>query len=310
MHGRGSRRFAVEFESEGAVLRGFLYEAVTGEPPFPIVVMTHGISATIPMVTDRYAEAFAEAGVSALLYDHRNLGISDGEPRQEINPWVQARGYRDAISFASTIEGHDPERIGIWGDSYSAGQVFLLAACDTRIKVVVAQCPVFGSHQPDGEPTPDVLAAISETFGAGDVAGGPGDRIGPIPVVSSDQLGTPSLLQPIQAFRWFIEYGARHGSGWRNHVTRVIPSNTAPFSPYLCAPYVTAPSLMMVAPADEMIHANPEISRQAYDLLPGEKDWYDIDGGHFGLLYHPSELFEEASTVQASYLTRHLLPRT
>jgi len=159
-----SRPVAVEFESEGAVLRGFLYEAGKGEPPFPIVVMTHGTSATIPIVTDRYAEVFAGAGVSVLLYDHRNLGISDGEPRQEINPWVQSRGYRDAVSFVSTIEGHDPERIGVWGDSYSAGQVFLVAACDTRNKVVVAQCPVFGAMPPDMEPAPGMFSAIRGTF--------------------------------------------------------------------------------------------------------------------------------------------------
>jgi hypothetical protein len=120
-------------------------------------------------------------------------------------------------------------------------------------------------------------------------------------------LGTPSLLQPIQAFRWFIDYGGRHGSGWQNRITRITPSNTAPFSPYLCAPYVTAPALMLVAHADEMIHASPTVSRRAFDLLPAEKDWYDLDGGHFGLLYHPSDLFDEASTVQAAYLTRHLL---
>lgn len=308
MDGWGSRRVAVEFESEGAVLRGFLYEAVKGEPPFPVVVMSHGTSATIPMVTDRYAEVFAEAGVSALLYDHRNLGISGGEPRQEINPWVQSRGYRDAITFASTIEDHDPTRIGVWGDSYSAGQVFLVAACDSRVKVVVAQCPVFGADLPGVDPTREVFEAIREIFESGDVSGGPGDKTGPMPVVSSDQLGTPSLLQPIQAYRWFIDYGGRHGSGWQNQATRINPSNTAAYSPYLCAPYVTVPSLMMVAPADEMAHANPAVSRRAFDLLPGEKDWYDIDGGHFGLLYHPSDLFKEASTVQATYLTGHLLP--
>jgi hypothetical protein len=64
---------------------------------------------------------------------------------------------------------------------------------------------------------------------------------------------------------------------------------------------------MMVAPADEMVHANPVVSRRAFDLLPEEKDWHEIDGGHFGLLYHPSQLFDEASRAQAAYLTRHLL---
>jgi hypothetical protein len=185
--------------------------------------------------------------------------------------------------------------------------VFLVAACDARVKVVVAQCPVFGADPPAVDPTREVFEAIRETFESGDVSGGPGDKTGPMPVVSSDQLGTPSLLQPIQAFRWFIDYGGRHGSGWQNHATRINPSNTAPFSPYLCAPYVTVPSLMMVAPADEMVHANPAVSRRAFDLLPGEKDWYDLEGGHFGLLYHPSHLFDEASTLQAAYLTKHLL---
>jgi len=302
-----SRRSSVEFESEGAVLRGFLFKAVKGEPPFPLVVMTHGTSATIPMVADRYAEVFALAGVSALLYDHRNLGISGGEPRQEINPWVQSRGYRDAITFASTLEDHDPNRIGIWGDSYSAGHVFLVAACDSRVKVVVAQCPVFGAEPPGPDPTLEAFEAIRKTFESDDVSGGPDDKIGPMPVVSSDQLGTPSLLKPVQAFRWFIDYGARHGSGWQNHATRINPSNTAPYSPYACAPYVTIPSLMMVAPADEMVNANPAVSRQAFDLLPGEKEWYEVEGGHFGLLYYPSDLFDEASRVQAEYLTNHLL---
>jgi hypothetical protein len=304
----GIRRVGVEFESEEAVLRGFLYQAVTGEPPFPIVVMAHGTSATIPMVADRYAEVFARAGVSSLIYDHRNLGISGGEPRQEINPWVQCRGFRDAITFASTIKDHDANRIGIWGDSYSAGQVFLVAACDSRVKVIVAQCPVFGAEPPEVDPTSEMLEAIRATFETGDISGIPEDITGPIPVVSADQLGSPSLLQPIQAFRWFVDYGGRAGSGWQNHATRVIPSNTPPYSPFLCTPYVTVPSLMLVAPGDEMAHANPEVSRRAFDLLPGEKDWYDLDGGHFGLLYHPGGLFDEASTVQAEYLTRHLLP--
>jgi hypothetical protein len=278
-----------------------------GDPPYPTVVMAHGTSATIPMVADRYAEVFAEAGVSALIYDHRNLGISGGEPRQEINPWVQARGYRDAITFTATIDDHDPSRIGVWGDSYSAGQVFLVAACDPRVRVVVAQCPVFGANSPDGEPSREVFEAIRETFESGDVAGRPDDRIGPVPVVSPDQLGAPSLLQPIQAYRWFIDYGGRHGSRWQNHATRITPSNTAPFSPYSCAPYVTVPTLMMVAHHDEMVHANPRVSREAFDLLAGEKDWHDLDGGHFGLLYYPSDLFDHASKVQAEYLTKHLL---
>ena len=55
-----------------------------------------------------------------------------------------------------------------------------------------------------------------------------------------------------------------------------------------------------------MPHANPDASRQAFALIPGDKEWYEIEGGHFGLLYQPSELFDEASYVQGDFLRRRL----
>jgi hypothetical protein len=114
----------VAFQSEGATLRGRLYlgphrlrssNQEEGAQGAPIVVMAHGTSATITMVADRYAECLCEAGFAVLLYDHRNFGISDGEPRGEINPWVQARGYRDAIDYASSLPEIDKSRVAIWG---------------------------------------------------------------------------------------------------------------------------------------------------------------------------------------------------
>jgi hypothetical protein len=54
------------------------------------------------------------------------------------------------------------------------------------------------------------------------------------------------------------------------------------------------------------VHANYSVARQAYDLIPGPKQWYDIPGGHFGLLYCPSELFDEASRVQTEFLKKWL----
>ena len=37
------------------------------------------------MVADRYAEVLYSVGFAILLYDHRNFGMSGGEPRQQIN---------------------------------------------------------------------------------------------------------------------------------------------------------------------------------------------------------------------------------
>ncbi|HTO48696.1 MAG TPA: CocE/NonD family hydrolase [Burkholderiales bacterium] len=296
----------VEFRSQGATLRGYLLTRAGAPSRLPAVIMAHGTSATLAMVAIEYARVFATAGLAVLIYDHRNVGSSDGEPRFEINPWIQCRGYLDAVSFASSRTEVDLERIGLWGDSYTGGQVIVVSACDPRPKVVIAQCPVFGAALPPIEPSPETLAVIKRTLLSGDVTGTPETTAGPLPVVSADQLGTPSLLTPIQAFRWFIDYGGRPGSGWVNRVIRVIPPTPVTYSPYLCAPFVQAKVLLMVAPEDEMPHANYQVTKRAFELMPGFKRWYDIADGHFGLLYHPGERFDEAASVQAQFLREQL----
>lgn len=296
----------VAFSSQGATLRGYLLSPARAESRLPAVVMAHGTSATLQMVAIEYARAFARSGLAVLIYDHRNFGRSDGEPRLEINPWIQCRGYLDALTFACAHHAVDPERVGLWGDSYSGGEVVVVSACDERPKAIVAQCPVFGSAVPPAAPSVEAFEAIRTTLLSGDVTGTAETTTGPLPVVSHDQAGTPSLLAPIQAFRWFIDYGGRPESGWINRVSRVLPPTPIEYSPYLCAPFVQAKTLLMVAPQDEMMHANYDVAKQAFTFMRCFKNWYDIAGGHFGLLYHPGPLFDEAVSVQAKFFCQHL----
>lgn len=296
----------VEFPSQGVMLRGLLFLPESQTKKLPVVIMSHGTTATITMVTDKYAESFCQAGMAVLLYDHRNFGRSEGEPRQEINPWVQSREYLDAVNYAGNLEVLDPERIALWGDSYTGGQVIVVGAIEQRVKVIVAQCPVIGAELLQVEPDREKFDLFKKILLQGDVRGSAEKTLGPMPVVSFDQAGTPSLLKPIQAFRWFIDYGGRAGTHWINSVTRVLPTTPVPFHPALCAPFLNAPTLLMVAPEDEMVHANYSVTRQAFELIPGRKQWYDIVGGHFGLLYYPSDLFDEASRVQTEFLKKWL----
>ena len=132
----------IEFDAEGVTLRGWLYlpEGISG--PVPAIVMAHGFSAVKEMYLDGFAEAFAAGGLAALVFDNRNFGASDGEPRQEIDPWAQVRDYRHAITYAQTRPEVDADRIGVWGSSYSGGHVLVLGAIDKRCKCVVAQAPL------------------------------------------------------------------------------------------------------------------------------------------------------------------------
>ena len=295
----------VEFPSEGATLRGRFYCPVQAAP-WPTVVMTHGTTATIIMCLDRYAEVFRRAGLAVLLYDHRNFGLSGGEPRQLINPWLQARGYRDAMYYLLTRADVDAERIAAWGDSYSGMIALAVGALDPRYAAVAVQCPACGMEMPKLAPDERNFQTMKAIFDDGDITGTSETTTGPLPVVSADQMGTPSLLKPIQAYRWFIDYGGRHGTLWENRVTRVIPPTEVPFSAYLAAPFIRGPTLLMAGRNDEMVHCNPDVTRAVFRLIRGPKRWAEIDGGHFGLLYYPSEIFEEASAGQCAFLTEAL----
>ena len=58
-----------------------------------------------------------------LVFDHRYLGDSGGEPRQRFRKRDQLQDWRSAVSFARTLDGVDPERIVLWGFSFSGGHV-------------------------------------------------------------------------------------------------------------------------------------------------------------------------------------------
>ena len=136
----------VEFRSKGTLCRGWLYLPDDGKKPFPIVIMAGGWCYVKEIVMPHYADIFVQRGLAVLIFDYRNLGSSDGLPRQHINPQDQIEDYRNAISFIQTLPEVDPERVGIWGISYSGGHVLIVGATDPRVKCIVSSLPVVDGY--------------------------------------------------------------------------------------------------------------------------------------------------------------------
>lgn len=95
------------------------------------------------MDLDLFAEYFtSHITITALVFDNRCFGASDGTPRFEIIPSLQMSDIQDAITYAQSLEEVDAEKIAIWGSSYSGGNVLQVAAYDRRVKAVLSQGPM------------------------------------------------------------------------------------------------------------------------------------------------------------------------
>src|SRR6202035_292077 len=132
-------RLDVTFKSGGTDCAAWLYRP-DGEGPFPLVVMAHGFSATRELRLDAYAERFCAAGLGALVFDYRHFGASAGEPRQLLSIPRQLADYHAAIDHARAVEWVDPDRVAVFGTSFSGGHVIAVAAADHRLAAVVSQC--------------------------------------------------------------------------------------------------------------------------------------------------------------------------
>jgi len=132
------------FFSEGARIAAHLYPARADQGiPSPGVVLCHGFTGIKEWLLPAFATAFSRAGITALTFDYRCFGASDGEPGKLV-PSDQVDDIRNAITFFASLSEVDPNRIGLWGTSFGGGNVLVATAVDPRVKAVISQVP-FGS---------------------------------------------------------------------------------------------------------------------------------------------------------------------
>jgi len=125
----------------------------------PAIVMSQGWGGTAAALRSD-AIAFARAGYLVIAIDYRGWGNSDSrlilvgdrpekkdgklvaevkEVREVVDPIDQTTDMLNAIHWAVGEKQCDPQRIGLWGSSFSGGHVVYVAARDPRVKAFVSQ---------------------------------------------------------------------------------------------------------------------------------------------------------------------------
>ena len=49
--------------------------------------------------------------------------------------------FHHALAYARDLDWVDPERVGLFGSSFSGGHVLAVGAADWRVAAIVSQCP-------------------------------------------------------------------------------------------------------------------------------------------------------------------------
>jgi uncharacterized protein len=267
----------------------------------PCVVLAHGLGGTVDSGLLPFAERFAAAGIDALAFDYRHFGASGGEPRQLISVPRQLEDYAAAITFARTLEGVDPQRVVLWGSSYSGGHVIPVAVTDGHVAAVISQVPNMDGiaalinlarYAGPGHLARLVLAGLRDL--AASLRGRPPVMI---PLVAA-----PGALGAMTSPDAEPGYRAIAGSSWRNEVAARLALNAGTYRPGLQADRLPCPILIQIADQDAI--APPKAAQDAAWRATGRAEVRTYPIGHFDI--YRGEPFERAIADQLHFLRRHV----
>ena len=264
----------------------------------PLLVMAHGLGAVRTMRLDAYAERFCAAGYACLVFDYRNFGDSEGAPRQLIDIRMQLQDWTVAVAYARTLAGIDPDRIGLWGTSFSGGHVIATAARLPGIAAVVSQCPFTDGVASLGTLSPPISARITALAMRDLVAA----RLGgsPVMVPTAGHPGEVALMNAPDAYPGFVKL-VPTGTPLRNEVAARIGVKILPYRPGRLAAKVPCPILFCVCESDSVAPSGP--TRRYAAMAPrGEVKLYPE--GHFEI--YVDDAFERVIADQLEFLSRRL----
>ncbi len=265
----------------------------------PAIVLGHGWTGTHSSM-EKYGARFAKQGLVAMVIDYRGWGNSGGfiSPLQDIRtddmvrhttltatvrikrtrllPMKQVEDYRNAISYIQGEPGVDPDRIGIWGSSYSGGHVVTVAALDARVKVAVGQVPAISGKNVPMAPRPIRKALLEDAIKRARTGKGGEFKTG---------FSTPRMVD--------IETQLEASQYHPYHYLYRIPETTA---------------LLFIGAENEELYGpekNKDRGEAAANEHPGPSKYIDIRGiTHFEM--YIDEAFERGSNAAAAWYLAYL----
>lgn len=289
----------VEFLVSENVLRGKLFLPEDSPQPPPVVILQGGLGG--PAESNwGMADAFVDAGLACLAYDHRGTGYSDGEPRQEFDPWQQCRDLRDVITHLTFRTDVDAGRLALWGVSIGGANSLFTAATDRRVSAVVSIIPPVSGWSARTLQPEDTLAQLEALIPVDRR-----DRLAGEPAATIRLHGTPEPGAPVmfsdQEGLEFVEKMIHGLPSFRNEITISTLDRLFEMEVRAYAERIVAPVLMILASEDSV--APVEEAREMYTRIPEPKELIEYPGQHYEILsQHFPEIIQRSMRWLAAQL--------
>ena len=291
----------VQFESNGQTLVGELYlpDDYQKGTQLPATIITGAWTTVKEQMPANYAEAMADRGYAALVFDFRNWGESEGDNRQLENPANKTADIIAAANYLTTREEVDPNKIAGLGICASSGYMADAASSSEDIKSVALVAPwlhdreivneIYGGE----EAVQNLIAASKEAEAKYEATG----EISTVPAASQTNQN---------AVMYQAEYYTESDRG-------AIPEYVNEFNVASWEGWLTYDA---VAIADDLqdpvliVHSEeaaiPQGAKEFYSRLPGEKEQLWLEGISQSDFYDSPEAIAIASDAVDRYFAQML----
>ncbi len=279
----------VEFKSgDGEFVHGVFLEP-SGATAHPTIVFVHGFLSCWQEFGD-YPERLCAKGYLVLAIDLRGHGRSEG-PRGFISEERTVADVQHALDFVDAQPAADNRRIALFGHSLGGAIAICTTARDSRVAAVVAGATV-GRLRDELSPSERTLYRLVSSANRAQKA-----------------ITRKSLYLPYKVtYRdIFADPQARATAESKGFLQQFVPADDIPFvlqqDAVACAHNVRVPALIVAGELDRVVKQSS--TRQVYDAIPDEKEWYVVTGS--GHSFPTDGSREQAFAKINAWLDAHLM---
>ncbi|WP_371649528.1 alpha/beta hydrolase [Streptomyces mirabilis] len=281
-------RTDVTFPSAGLKLAGHLYTPDDGAVgPRPAIVVSHPGSGVKEQAAGLYALRLAEQGFVTLAFDAAHQGESEGEPRGLEDPAHRVEDIKAAVSFLTTRDDVDADRVGALGICASGGYVLSATASDHRIKAVGTVSAVDIARQfrdgADGVQDPAVFQGMLAAAAAARTAEARGEGVQTFPLFpdTAEQARALGGRHAVEGCEYYCSDRAQHPRSAKSFTWSSV-DRMAFFDAFRFVHLIAPRPLLMIVGREAV---TSWMSVEAFQKARAPKELHWIDGASHVDLY-------------------------